>query len=101
MAKVDLTPAKLAELKKKAEGCDLKYWVIDQHGDVKPVDFDSKVPYLPLAYVEFLKDAEFIAAADPATVLALVEEIESLQIALRQALNQLKTAYRKESEAGQ
>ena len=51
--------------------------------------------------VEFLKDAEFIAAADPATVLALVEEIESLQIALRQALNQLKTAYRKESEAGQ
>lgn len=76
MNKVDLTPAKLADIKKKAEGCDPKYWVMDQHGDVMAVDFDSEGTQPKIARVEFLEDAEHIAAADPATVLALVEEIE-------------------------
>lgn len=79
MDKVDLTPAKLADIKKKAEGCDSKYWVMDQQGDVMAVDFDSEGTQPKVASVEFLEDAEFIAAADPATVLALVEEIERLR----------------------
>ena len=89
MAKVDLTAAKLAELKKKAEAAEPTIW-------------EDSISVAHTVTSCGLKDeAEFIAAADPATVLAMVEEIESLQIALRQALNQLKTAYRKESEAGQ
>ena len=79
MAKVELTPAKLAEIKQKAAGCDPKYWIMDQHGDVVAVDFDNKASKLKIAEVEFLEDAEHIAAADPATVLAMVEEIEQLR----------------------
>ena len=79
MDKVDLTPAKLAELKKKAAGCDPKYWIMDQHGDVVAVDFDNKNTNLKIASVDFFDDAEHIAAADPATVLAMVEEIEQLR----------------------
>lgn len=79
MAKVELTPAKLAELKKKAAGCDPKYWIMDQHGDVVGVDFDSEGTQPKIASVEFLEDAEHIAAADPATVLALIDRIEELE----------------------
>lgn len=79
MSKVDLTPAKLAELKKKAAGCDPKYWIMDQHGDVVAVDFDNKSTKLKIASVDFLDDAEHIAAADPATVLALIDRIEELE----------------------
>lgn len=79
MDKIDLTPAKLAELKQKAEGCNPKYWVMDQHGDVMAVDFEGKETQPKVASVEFLEDAELIAAADPATVLAMVEEIEQLR----------------------
>ena len=82
MNKVDLTPEKLAELKKKAAGCDPKYWIMDQHGDVVAVDFDNKSTKLKIASVDFLDAAEHIAAADPATVLAMVEEIEILKTAL-------------------
>ena len=82
MAKVELTHAKLAELKKKAAGCDPKYWIMDQHGDVVAVDFDNKSTKLKIASVDFLDDAEHVAAADPATVLAMVEEIEILKTAL-------------------
>lgn len=82
MAKVELTLAKLAEIKQKAAGCDPKYWIMDQHGDVVGVDFDNKGLKLKIASVEFLEDAEHIAAADPATVLAMVEEIEILKTAL-------------------
>ena len=79
MDKIELTPEKLADIKQKAEGCDPKYWVMDQHGDVMAVDFESEGTQPKIASVEFLEDAEYIAAADPATVLALVEEIERLQ----------------------
>ena len=79
MSKVDLTPAKLADMKQKAAGCDPKYWVMDQHGDVVAVAFDSEGTQPKIASVEFLDDAEHIAAADPATVLALIDRIEELE----------------------
>lgn len=63
MNKVELTPAKLADIKKKAEAAkDVKWPTIEQ--------FPQHEEY---------PAAELIAAADPATVLALVEEIEQLR----------------------
>ena len=63
MAEVKLTPAKLAELKKKAKAC---------HHEIWEEDFYSE------------EDAAYIAEADPATVLAMVEEISILRRALRE-----------------
>ena len=63
MSKVELTPAKLADIKKKAEAAkDVKWPTIEQ--------FPQHEEY---------PAAELIAAADPATVLAMVEEIEFLR----------------------
>lgn len=97
MSKVKLTPANLAELKKKAAGCDPKYWIMDQHGDVVAVDFDNKNTKLKIASVDFLDDAEHIAAADPATVLAMVEEIERFRHFVRETLDELHECYNEES----
>ena len=61
--KVDLTPAKLADIKKKAEAAkDVKWPTIEQ--------FPQHEEY---------PAAALIAEADPATVLAMVEEIEQLR----------------------
>ena len=63
MSKVDLTPEKLAELKQKAEAAkEVKWPTLDQFPQ----------------YEEY-PAADLMAAADPATVLALVEEIERLR----------------------
>lgn len=63
MDKIDLTPAKLAELRQKAEAAkEVKWPTIDQ--------FPQHEEY---------PAADLIAAADPATVLTLVEEIERLR----------------------
>ena len=97
MSKVKLTPAKLAELRQKAAGCDPKYWIMDQHGDVVAVDFDNKNTKLKIASVDFLDDAELIAAADPATVLAMVDEIERFRHFVRETLDELHECYNEES----
>ena len=69
MNKVELTPAKLADIKKKAEAAkDVKWPTIEQ--------FPQHEEY---------PAAELIAAADPATVLAMVEEIERLRAGLKPA----------------
>ena len=121
MSKVKLTPANLAELKKKAAGCDPKYWIMDQHGDVVAVDFDNKNTNLKIASVDFFDDAEHIAAADPATVLAMLDELTDVRMALLElawefygrdqtreeiesccaVMVENERASRKESEAGQ
>ena len=63
---IDLTPAKLADIKKKAEAAkDVKWPTLDQ--------FPQHEEY---------PAAALMAAADPATVLAMVEEIEILKTAL-------------------
>ena len=97
MNKVDLTPDKLANIKQKAAGCDPKYWIMDQHGDVVAVDFDNKSTKLKIASVDFLDAAEHIAAADPATVLAMVEEIERFRHFVRETLDELHECYNEES----
>lgn len=66
MNKFELTLAKLADIKQKAEAAkDVKWPTIEQ--------FPQHEEY---------PAAEHIAAADPATVLAMVEEIEVLKTAL-------------------
>ena len=63
---IDLTPAKLADIKKKAEAAkDVKWPTIEQ--------FPQHEEY---------PAAALMAAADPATVLAMVDEIETLKTAL-------------------
>lgn len=80
MPNVDLTPAKLAELKQKAEaaekespspwhgGPDGDHWVLvdSQRGVFHTTCKERNI-------------AEFIAYADPATVLALIDRIEELE----------------------
>lgn len=122
MAKVDLTPAKLEELRQKAEaaekespspwhgGPDGSHWVLvdSEQGDIHTSCNQRNI-------------ADFIAHADPATVLAMVEEIETLKTALNLHMweywgtdleqediddlckKQIEMAkkYRNESEAGQ
>lgn len=65
---IELTPAKLAQLKQKAEAAkDVKWPTIEQ--------FPQHEEY---------PAAALMAAADPATVLAMVEEIETLKRALQE-----------------
>lgn len=100
---VELTPAKLAELKQKAEAaenCSPSPWVFREMPAVKGEVRDSE-NFQVAGWFTLRWQAEYIAAADPATVLAMVEEIESLNNRLWYALEQLKTVCRKESEAGQ
>ena len=83
MSQIQITPDLLADLKRKAEACEPKvyelnedskdsYFYIDAHLNKDEVKIVSSVA--------FLSDAEHIATADPATVLALVAEIERLQL---------------------
>lgn len=92
--KVELTPAKLAKLKQKAEAAEKESpspWYGGPDGD-HWVLVDSQRGVFHTTCNE--RDiANFIAHADPATVLALVEEIESLNNRLWYALEQLKTVF--------
>ena len=98
MDKVDLTPAKLAELRQKAEACDPKIWEIDKYGNVVSVAHTvAECGFVATCGSD--EDTQFIAAADPATVLAMVEEIERLRIIETYYINgEIKQL---ESEAGQ
>ena len=76
MPQTEITSNLLAYLKQKAEACDPKIWHLND-GDIY-----AETPTVPLriAEVEFAEDAEFIATACPAMMLALVAEIERLQV---------------------
>ena len=75
MSKVKLTPAFLDRLRGLAQNCQPPIWEVNEHSDVVSVAHT-------VAEVAYDEDAQFIAAADPATVLAMVEEIEILKTAL-------------------
>ena len=70
--------AKLAELKQKASECDCKIWRIYHGSEGYSIRAERNIKIADSGYLE---DAQFIAAADPATVLAMVEEIERLRAA--------------------
>lgn len=105
MSKVELTPAKLAELKQKAEAaenCSPSPWVFREMPSVKGEVRDSE-NFQVAGWFCLRWQAEHIAAADPATVLAMVEEIEFLR---RNSMIKTELLGKfmfktKESEAGQ
>lgn len=72
MAKVELTPAFLDRLRGLAQNCQPLIWQFNEHSDVVSVAHT-------VAEVAYDEDAQFIAEANPATVLAMVEEIERLR----------------------
>lgn len=72
MAKVELTPAFLDRLRGLAQNCQPPIWKVNEHSDVVSVAHT-------VAEVAYDEDAQFIAAADPATVLALIDRIEELE----------------------
>lgn len=92
MAKVELTPAFLDRLRGLAQNCQPPIWKLNEHSDVVSVAHT-------VAECGYDEDAQFIAEADPATVLAMVEEIERLRIIEGYYINsEIKQL---ESEAGQ
>lgn len=105
MPSVDLTPAKLAELKKKAElaeGVAPSPWTFSHTSEEYRFFYEVRDSGdYQVVYDMSVEEGEHIAAADPATVLALIEEIEFLQITVRLAFEQLSVAVCNESEAGQ
>lgn len=81
---IELTPAKLAELRQKAEAAE-KESPSPWHGvpdGSHCVLVDSEQGVIHTTCDRQRNTADFIAHADPATVLALVEEIEILKTAL-------------------
>lgn len=90
MDKVDLTHAKLAELKKKAESALNSNWISkrslgwiqDEYDlvsfrDCFPDEFENDDQHK--VYSDVCEVLNYIVEADPATVLAMVEEIEQLR----------------------
>lgn len=73
---IELTPAFLDRLRGLAQNCEQPIWELNEHDDVVSVA-DT------VAVCGFYEDAQFIAEANPATVLAMVEEIELLKKRLR------------------
>ena len=72
---IKLTPAFLDRLRGLAQNCQPPIWEVNEHSDVVSVAHT-------VAEVAYDEDAQFIAEANPATVLAMVEEIEILKTAL-------------------
>lgn len=69
---IKITPQLLDRLRGLAQNCQPPIWEVNEDSDVVSVAHT-------VAEVAYDEDAQFIAAADPATVLALVEEIERLR----------------------
>ena len=69
---IKLTPAFLDRLRGLAQNCQPLIWQLNEHSDVVSVAHT-------VAEVAYDEDAQFIAEANPATVLAMVEEIEQLR----------------------
>jgi hypothetical protein len=88
MSQIEITPELLNELRQKAEAATIEYdwklhddqknWPVIEFGNRPGEDcggFTIKGNYSP----KLIQDAEFIAAANPAVVLALVDEVERLK----------------------
>ena len=73
---IKITPAFLDRLHGLAQNCQPPIWELNEHSDVVSVAHT-------VAEVAYEEDAQFIAEADPSTVLAMVEEIAVLQRTVR------------------
>ena len=75
MSQIEITPALLNDLRQKAESYDLKEWVVDDQNVMTGFGYNKEI----IAETTGKPDAEYIAAASPAVVLALVAEVERLR----------------------
>lgn len=73
---IKITPQLLDRLRGLAENCQPPIWELNEHSEVVSVAHT-------VAEVAYDEDAQFIAEADPATVLAMIDEIERLQAELK------------------
>ena len=71
---IEITPALLNNLRQKAKAYDLKEWYADDMLVLAGYGYNIT----SIAQTLGTQDAEYIAAANPAVVLALVEEVEWL-----------------------
>jgi hypothetical protein len=78
MSQIEITPALLADLRQKAEAYDLKEWVVDDQNVMAGVGYSKEI----VAETTGKPDAEYIAAASPAVVLALVKDMAKLKVDL-------------------
>lgn len=91
MPSVDLTHAKLADIKKKAKAALNSNWIskrspgwiqdeydLVSFGDCFPDEFENDDQHK--VYSDVCEVLNYIVEADPATVLAMVEEIERLRL---------------------
>lgn len=87
MSQIKITPELLAEWRQKAEAAGGKQWKVYEASDGSIfITGDGEGPHL--SEVWSAKDANHIAAASPAVVLALVAEVERLNFALDEILCQ-------------
>jgi hypothetical protein len=84
MSQIEITPAFLSDLRQKAEKVEPNDYILTDGLVIKSESFKD----LTIADCAFSDDAEFIAAASPAVVLALVAEVERLNFALDEILCQ-------------
>jgi hypothetical protein len=75
MSQIEITPALLSDLRQKAEKVEPNDYILTDGLAIKSESFKD----LTIADCAFSDDAEFIAAASPAVMLALVAEIERLR----------------------
>ena len=96
MSKVELTPAKLAEIKQKAEaaeGVAPSPWTFSHTSGEYRFFYEVRDSGdYQVVYDMSVEEGEHIAAADPATVLAMVEEIEQFRRMERKWGQMLKNA---------
>lgn len=77
---IEITPALLADMRKKAEAATPGPWVVEQTGEYA-CDFEIVAPDLDGDFVARATkgDTDFFLAANPAVVMAMVAEIERLR----------------------
>lgn len=98
MAKVELTPMKLACLKAAAECINPAHrsWYLNDYK--RWVETYENGDAIIVCHPEQIQPAlSFIAEADPATVLAMVQEIERFRHFVRETLDELHECYNEES----
>lgn len=75
MSQIEITPELLNDLRQKAEAVEPNDYILTDGLVIKSESFKDLI----IADCAFSDDAEYIAAANPAVVLALVAEIDRLR----------------------
>lgn len=79
MSDIEVTPELLADVENKAEFVEPKIYRLNDNFDIVCDNPHLSGDTILIAKVEFGEDAEFIAAASPAVVLALIQRIRDLE----------------------